>query len=48
MADGADAQLLQVLCGHPTKDLSIDVIVAEKLGVLFGAQRAQPRRYSMR
>jgi hypothetical protein len=45
VAEGADTQLLQVLCGHPAQDLAIDVIVAEKLGVLFEAQPAQPRRY---
>jgi hypothetical protein len=45
VAEGADAQLLQVLCGHPAQDLTVDVIVAEKLGVLFEAQPVQPRRY---
>jgi hypothetical protein len=40
VAEGADAQLLQVLCGHPTKDLAIDVVLAEKLGVLFKPQPA--------
>ena len=45
MAEGANAQLLQVLCGYPAQDLAIDVIVAKKLGVLFEAQPAQPRRY---
>ena len=45
VAEGADAQLLQVLCSHPAQDRAIDVIVAEKLGVLFEAQPAQPRRY---
>ena len=45
MAEGTDAQLLQVLCGHPAKDLAIDVIVAEKLGVLFKTQPTQPGRY---
>ena len=45
MAEGADAQLLQVLCGHPAQDLAVDVIVAKKLGVLFEAQPAQPPRY---
>ena len=45
VAERADAQLLQVLCGHPAQDLAVDVIVAEKLGVLFEAQAAQPHRY---
>jgi len=42
VAEGADAQLLQVLCGHPAQDLAVDVIVAKKLGVLFEAQPVQP------
>jgi hypothetical protein len=43
--EGANAQLLQVLCGYPAQDLAIDVIIAKKLGVLFEPQLAQPRRY---
>jgi hypothetical protein len=45
VAEGANAQFLQVLCGYPAQDLAIDVIVAKKVGVLFEAQPAQPRRY---
>jgi hypothetical protein len=45
VAEGADAQLLQVLRSHPAQDLTIDVIVTEKLGVLFEAQPAQPPHY---
>jgi hypothetical protein len=45
VAEGADAQFLQVLRSHPEQDLAIDIIVAEKLGVLFETQAAQPRRH---
>jgi hypothetical protein len=38
VAEGADAQFLQVFRSQAPQDLAIDIIVAEKLGVLFETQ----------